>query len=153
MKSQAQVRLQGRETKGWGRGRAIRAGWAALVLGGLVWAAPAESAAKERCTTKPVVCARMKALRAADARRSAEAAPVPVHVAQYRDARPERCTSKAIVCARLRNAPFAPPPMYVAAQSTGDRCTTKPSVCARLKVRRGGEPVTLANDGTAPTID
>lgn len=145
MRNQGEVRLHGRGTKAW----AIRGGWAALVLGGIVLAAPAESAAKERCTTKPVVCARMKALRAADAPRSVETAAV----AQRQDARAGRCTTKAVVCARLRNAPAAPPPMYVAANAAAERCTTKPSVCARLKVRRDAAPVTLANDGAPPTID
>lgn len=155
MKNQGQVRLHVRGAKAAsGRCRALRGVWSALVVGGLVWAAPAVSSAKERCTTKPVVCARLKAVRAAEAERErGEAYVAPSRTAQLQTSRAERCTTKATVCARLRNSPGVAAPVYLAVNPGAERCTTKPAVCARLKLQRDAAPVILANEGAPSSVD
>lgn len=155
MKYQGQVRLHVRGSQaGSRRGRTLRGVWAALVLGGLVWAAPAVSSAKERCTTKPMVCARLKAVRAAEAERErAEVYAAPSRTAQWQAGRAERCISKPTVCARLRNSPGVAAPVYLAANPGAERCTTKPAVCARLKLQRDAAPVTLAKEGAPSSVD
>jgi hypothetical protein len=155
MKDQGQVRLHVRGAKGGSRGgRTLRSVWSAVVLGGLVWTAPAVSSAKERCATKPMVCARLKAMRAAEAERAQrEAYTQPSRTAWLQAGRAERCTTKPTVCARLRNAPAVAAPVYLAGNSGAERGTTKPAVCARLKLQRSAAPVTLAKEGMPSSID
>lgn len=133
---------------------------AALLLGGLVMAAPEVSWAGERCKTKPAVCARLKAQRAqqgAPAETFAARPAVPARaLAQYSDA---SCTLKPGVCARLRNEAAArgyqPAPVQVASYYTGtsSRCTSKPAVCARLENGPSRRPVTLANEPGPSAVD
>lgn len=155
MKNQGQVGLHVRGAKaGSRRGRMLRSVWSALVLGGLVWAAPAVSSAKERCTTKPMVCARLKAVRAAEAERAqGEAYTQPSRTAQLQTGKAERCITKPTVCARLRNAPPVAAPVYFAANPGTERCISKPAVCARLKLQRDAAPVTLAKEGMPSSVD
>lgn len=128
----------------------------ALLLGGLVFALPEVSWAKERCTTKPSVCARLKAQRAQQGGELATAPrQTPQPVALSADA---RCQLKPGVCSRLRNEAIArggDAPVQVAAYSSGttERCTTKPMVCARLKSRPGQPPLTLANEPGPSAVD
>jgi hypothetical protein len=134
--------------------------WLRLVLPGLllgagVWLMPGESVAAPRCTSKPMVCARLSA-------QQKNRAPAPALVARHaatpradavtgpavaRAERP-RCTTKPIVCARLgaAGARAGLPPVTLAKSDAGARCTTKPAVCARLRVRPNTRPITLAAD-------
>lgn len=126
---------------------------AALGLG--VWLAPSESHAAPRCTSKPMVCARLANEQKA---RGATQSPAPLittntpaagtRLAVAQNA-PARCTSKPIVCARedaRRSRPASPPVTLAQSTAEGARCTTKPAVCARLRVRSTAAPVTLAAD-------
>jgi hypothetical protein len=106
-----------------------------------MWAAPGESEAAERCNTKPAVCARLKAQRAART-----APPVRQEVA----AATPRCTTKPVLCARLAAMGARPAAAPVTLASSSDRCTTKPAVCARLRMRPSSAPVTFANTPAAP---
>jgi hypothetical protein len=126
---------------------------AALGLG--VWLAPSESHAAPRCTSKPMVCARL-----ANEQKARAAAPAPAQLittgaptagepsALAQNAR-ARCTSKPIVCARedaRRMRPASPPVTLAQSTAEGSRCTTKPAVCARLRTRPSAAPMTLAAD-------
>ncbi len=126
---------------------------AALGLG--VWIAPSDSHAAPRCTSKPMVCARLANEQKA---RGAASTPTPLITsttplagapsAVAQNASP-RCTSKPIVCARedaRRNRPASPPVTLAQSTAEGARCTTKPAVCARLRVRPTAAPMTLAAD-------
>ncbi len=117
----------------------------AFLLGAVVWLAPGESQARERCTTKPIVCARLESLKA----QRASTPPPPVQTARHAQlAREARCTTKPNVCARMRamgTKPALPPVTLASSSDPGQRCTSKPMVCARLKSRSQGTPVTLAN--------
>lgn len=131
----------------------------ALLLGGLVLAIPEVSWAKERCTTKPAVCARLQAQRAQQGAPStvlaAAAAPRPAQPAAL--SADARCQLKPGVCARLRNVAAArgvEAPVQVAAYAGAtERCTTKPMVCARLKSRPGQPPLTLASEPGPSAVD
>lgn len=115
------------------------------LLGALMWAAPGESQAAERCHSKPAVCARLKAQKAA------RATPPPRQEAVAVAAATPRCATKPVVCARLAakgTRPAAAP--VTLASNDSERCTTKPMVCARLRMRPTSSPVTLANTPTAP---
>jgi hypothetical protein len=127
------------------------------LLGAGVWLVPGESAAAPRCTSKPMVCARLSAeqknrtpapalvARHADAAR-ADALARPTTVAR---AETPRCTTKPIVCARLGATAVragSPPVTLAQSYAAGARCTTKPAVCARLRVRPNTPPITLAAD-------
>lgn len=135
-----------------GSARAL-ARWALpALLGALMWAAPAEAEAAERCNSKPAVCARLKTQKA---QRAARATPPPRQEAVTVAAATPRCTTKPAVCARLAargHRPAAPP--VTLASNGSERCTTKPMVCARLRMRPTSAPVTFANTVTAPeTVD
>lgn len=124
-----------------------------LLLGGVVFMAPDVGEAKERCATKPVVCARLKAQRAQQP--AAREGSLVVRAAAPNAALASadtRCSSKPMVCARLRNQDPRPAPALAPVQlaSQGERCTTKPVVCARLK-NKAGAPVILANDEAPAT--
>jgi hypothetical protein len=113
----------------------------------LIWFAPSESEARAACSSKPAVCARLKAQQAQRATTPA-LSPAPARLATSQTA---RCTTKPIVCARIEaiGARPAAPPVTMAAMPI-ERCTTKPAVCARLKMQPSSTPVTLANAETAP---
>jgi hypothetical protein len=126
---------------------------AALGLG--LWLAPSESHAAPRCTSKPMVCARL-----ANEQKARAATPAPAQLITTRapaagepaalaqNAR-TRCTSKPIVCARedaRRMRPASPPVTLAQSTAEGARCTTKPAVCARLRMRPAAVPMTLAAD-------
>ena len=117
----------------------------AVAFGVGVWLAPSIGEAAPTCTTKPAVCARLAAQKAA---RTPAVRPAPTAVASATSA---RCTTKPVVCARLESQPLrTPSPPVTLAQNSaaGPRCTTKPAVCARLRMRPTGAPITLAeNDG------
>jgi hypothetical protein len=137
--------------------------WLRLVLPGVllgagVWLVPGESAAAPRCTSKPMVCARLSAQQ-----KNRAPAPAPALVARAADtaradaltrptvARAERprCTTKPAVCARLGatgTRAGSPPVTLAQSDAAGARCTTKPAVCARLRVRPNTPPITLAAD-------
>lgn len=133
----------------------------ALALGALVAFAPEVGWAKERCTTKPVVCARLKAQRAQQGTSPSGALVVRAATPQTRELAPvalsqeARCTTKPSVCARLRNEGVArneAVPVRLATTG-GERCTTKPVVCARLKNRPGQPAMTLANEQAPSAVD
>lgn len=136
---------------------------AALLLGGLLLAAPEVSWAGERCTTKPMVCARLKAERAQQGRAPSGALATRAALPGAPQTQPAaltaeaRCRLKPGVCSRLRNEVVArggDAPVQVAAYSTGtERCTTKPMVCARLKARPGQPALTLASEPGPSAID
>ena len=117
------------------------------LLGALMWVVPGESEAGERCKSKPAVCARLKAQRAARA-----TPPLPEEATRVAAA-PPRCATKPVVCARLAaiGARPAAPPVTLATNG-GDRCTTKPAVCARLRMRPSSSPVTFAKTPAAPAL-
>jgi len=127
-----------------------------VLLGAAVWLVPGESAAAPRCTSKPMVCARLSA-------QQKHRGPAPALVARPADtaradaltrptlARAERprCTTKPAVCARLGAAGVragSPPVTLAQSDAAAARCTTKPAVCARLRVRPNTPPVTFAAD-------
>jgi hypothetical protein len=128
-----------------------------VLLGAGVWLVPGESAAAPRCTSKPMVCARLSAQQKQRApaptliaRTPAETARVapPTRPSLARAERP-RCTTKPAVCARLgaTAAHVGSPPVTLArSEAAGARCTSKPAVCARLRVRPNAAPITLAAD-------
>jgi hypothetical protein len=125
----------------------------AFMLGALFWLAPGESQARERCTTKPIVCARLETLRAQ--RASTPPRPAPDRTVQHAQvARNDaRCTTKPNVCARMRamgTKPALPPVTLANSSDPGQRCTSKPMVCARLKFRSQATPMTLANAQNLP---
>jgi hypothetical protein len=138
--------------------RSLRALLPALLAAALVGSFAGESSARERsarehCSTKPAVCARLKATRNARA-------TTPVQTATPRATEPvtlasasSRCTTKPAVCARLAQReprPRAASPIFVAQASPAARCASKPAVCARLKMRESQAAVTLAA-GDAPS--
>jgi hypothetical protein len=135
--------------------RLVRGLFPAAALGLGVWLAPSESQAAPRCTSKPMVCARLANEQKA---RGVTRAPAPLITtrapaagepsALAQNAR-ARCTSKPIVCARedaRRSRPASPSVTLAQSTAEGARCTTKPAVCARLRVRPTAAPMTLAAD-------
>lgn len=133
----------------------------ALFLGAVVVAAPEVSWAKDRCTTKPAVCARLKAERAQRGASESKALVVRPVTPETRQLAPvalaadARCTTKPTVCARLRNEGALRTSVVpvTLASTPGERCTTKPVVCARLKNRPGQPAVTLAKDEAPTAVD
>ena len=131
----------------------------ALTLGGMALA-PAESWAEERCTTKPAVCARMKALRAAQpgrvsaspsgqARHPGATATVCALVLED-----TRCRTKPISCARQPrewHSVRVTVPARVASYPMTERCSSKPGVCTRWK-SRGSESSPVYWVNAAPAL-
>lgn len=145
-------------------GRRPTVAGAALLLGGLLLAAPSVSWAGERCTTKPMVCARLKAERAqrvsapSSTFEAGAVKPAPVPLQAMALSAEARCKVKPSVCARLRNESAArgqsqAPAQLASYSGTTERCTSKPMVCARLKNAPGRTPITMANEPGPSSVD
>jgi hypothetical protein len=127
----------------------------ALTLGGMALA-PSESWAEERCTTKPVVCARMRALRAAQpgvvsTSPSGQARhPGPTVCALVLEDTP--CRTKPSSCARQRSEWHSViVPARVASYPVAERCSSKPGVCT-LSKSRGSETSPVYWTNAAPAL-
>lgn len=100
------------------------------LMGAGIAVAP-DAHAGDRCTTKPAVCARLKA----QAQQAGEASPA---APKARVESGDRCTSKPAVCVRLKAekaqltaAAQAAPAEVSKSRAAPLRCTSKPAVCMR----------------------